>query len=72
MSVSFIPVKYLCVLFLLYCDAYFLSLYTIQSVIFFTFEKYIFMCSIFLYQYNVEKQNFRDKMDQHSVTYFQL
>ena len=67
MSVSFIPVKYLCVLFLLYCDAYFLSLYTIQPVIFFTFEKYIFMCSI-----QCRKQNFRDYMDQHSVTYFQV
>jgi len=47
--------------------------YTLYSLLFFfTFEKYIFMCSIFLYQYNVEKQNFRDKMDQHSVTYFQV
>ena len=63
MSVSFIPVKYLCVLFLSYCDAYFLSLYTVVSMFFYTFEKIYFYVFSFSFSKQCKKQDLRDLRD---------
>ena len=63
MSVSFIPVKYLYVLFLLYCDAYFLSLYTIVSMFFYTSEKIYFYVFSFSFSKQCKKQDLRDLRD---------